>query len=279
MRSLRVVLVGLVALPALWCGVKAGLAPEGRAPIVILSDAGFTAGNGVRSGAGTIDDPYVISGWRIDAKQGDHCVRVEGASSAFRIEDCVLVGASGYAVKLIDIERAEIVGCCISGSVFGVLLQSCTRCLLRDCAFDEIGWEAVTLVGSSGCDVAGCLFVEGGPAVELRERSTGNRFIRNAFLSECRTAIRLEALCGGNLIVLNDFHGPVCASESYNRWNDADGNGNYWSRYVGGDQDGDGVGDTPFTVLGGARESDRRPTMAPHHPEAETEWTLCDPDE
>jgi len=44
---------------------------------------------------------------------------------------------------------------------------------------------------------------------------------------------------------------------------------------TGTDQDGDGVGDTPYRVLGEGIEYDRAPAMAPHHPNAETEWNLC----
>ena len=131
----------------------------------------------------------------------------------------------------------------------------------------------MTFVGSIGCEVMGCLFVEAGPAIELREHSTGNRLVGNVFRPECRTAIRLEALSGGNQIARNDFVGPVCWSQSYNRWNDMDGSGNYWSRYDGLDEDGDGVGDTRFVVLGGAREFDRSPAMFPLHPDAG--WDRC----
>jgi len=278
MRIRRGTLLSVITLLALCVGAEGNDGMEDHVPIVILSDAEFTAENGVRDGTGTIDDPYVISNWRIDAKRADHCIRIENVSSAFRIEDCVLVGASVYAARLVGVERAELVGSCVSASVFGVVWEWCTRCSVCDCSFDEIDWEAVTLVGSTGCEVTGCLFVEGGPAIELRERSTGSKFVGNVFLPECRTGIRFVALSGGNLIACNDFHGPVCASESYNRWNDTDGNGNYWSRYHGPDRDGDGVGDTSFIVLGGARELDRHPAMSPLHPGAATEWDRCGPE-
>ncbi len=275
MRILRVVLLSLIALLALWCGTEAGNDLESHAPIVILSDADFTADNGVRSGAGTVDDPYIISSWRIHAELGGNCLRVENVSSAFRIEHCALVNASGYAVKLVAVERAEIVETCISESLFGVLWESCERCVLRDCSFDRIGWEAVTVLESAGCEVTGCLFGEGAPAIGVQGQSRVNKFVGNVFLSGCRSGIRLDGKGGGNQITLNDFYGMFCVSDSYNRWSDAEGNGNYWSRYGGTDQDGDGVGDTPYRVLGKGIEYDRAPAMVPHHPNAETDWNLC----
>ena len=131
------------------------------------------------------------------------------------------------------------------------------------------------MLESAGCQVTGCLFVEGGPAIGVRGQSRLNQFVGNVFLSGCRTGIQLDAEGGGNLIALNDFHGMFCVSGSYNRWSDTEGYGNYWSRYRGTDQDGDGIGDTSYRVLGQAHEYDRAPAMAPHHPNAETEWYLC----
>jgi hypothetical protein len=277
MRIYRIVLLSLMMLLAFWGVAKADEPYESREPITIVSDADFTAENGVRGGTGTIDDPYIISNWHIDGEQHSYCIRVADVSSIFRIEHCLLTGAGGYAVELSGVERAGIVATCISDSLFGVLLDLCDRCHIRDCCFDKIGWEAVSLVGSAISELTGCLFVEARTAIRLRESSISNRIIGNVFLPARGTAIRLDAQCGGNLIALNDFHTAWCFSDSYNRWSNSEGNGNYWSRYVGSDEDGDGVGDTPSSVLGW--EVDPYPSMLPYHPEAETAWYLCDPKE
>ena len=279
MRIFRIVLLSLVMLLAFWGVAKADVPYESRAPITIVSDADFTAENGVRGGAGTIDDPYIISNWHIDGEQRSYCIRVADVSSVFRIEHCILTGAGGYAVELSGVERAEIVATCISDSLFGVLLDLCDRCHIRDCCFDTIDWEAVSLVGSALSELTGCLFVEAGTAIRLREFSIANKIIGNVFLSERGPAIRLEAQCGGNWIALNDFHTAWCYSDSFNRWSDLEGNGNYWSRYMGSDEDGDGVGDTPGIMLGGTRELDQHPSMVPHFPDAEISWYLCEPKE
>ena len=274
MRAARIILLSLLALLATGiAGAAQGLEPH--APIAILSDADFTADNGVRSGSGTREDPYIISDWFINADQVNYCIRVENVTQIFRISDCVLTASSRYAIELIDVEHAEIVNSCISASLFGVLWNECSRCIIRNCSIDEIAWEAVSVLESSACEVIHCLFGKCGPAIWVSSGSMSNRFTDNVFLAAARIGARLEADSGGNLIARNDFHGMWSHSDSYNRWTDNDGRGNYWSRYTGTDQDGDGTGDSPYKIFGKSWETDSNPAMDPYHPEAEIEWDYC----
>ena len=65
-RAALVVVCALVlALLAVPATAQAQEARESRADIRILSDAEFDEAHGVRSGSGTADDPYVISGWNV----------------------------------------------------------------------------------------------------------------------------------------------------------------------------------------------------------------------
>ena len=54
---------------------------ERRSRIVIESDAAFNPANGVRSGSGTFDDPYVISGWFVDT------IYIHDTTAAFEIKE------------------------------------------------------------------------------------------------------------------------------------------------------------------------------------------------
>lgn len=54
---------------------------ERRGSIIITDDAAFNPANGVRSGSGTYEDPFVISGWYVDQ------ILIADTSLAFEIKD------------------------------------------------------------------------------------------------------------------------------------------------------------------------------------------------
>lgn len=62
------------------------LALERRGSIVIDGDAGFNPANGVRSGTGAFDDPFVISGWNVDT------LYVHDTTKAFEIKENYVTG-------------------------------------------------------------------------------------------------------------------------------------------------------------------------------------------
>src|SRR5947199_70623 len=71
---------------------------QAHGPIYIGSDAQFTAANGVRSGTGTITDPYVISNWFIDGNlygSSQAMIWIEGTSSYVVIENVRIANLAG----------------------------------------------------------------------------------------------------------------------------------------------------------------------------------------
>src|SRR6058998_2835135 len=71
---------------------------QAHGPIYIGSDAQFTAANGVRSGTGTIADPYIISNWFIDGNlyaSSQAMLWIEGTSSYVVIENVRIANLAG----------------------------------------------------------------------------------------------------------------------------------------------------------------------------------------
>jgi len=96
-------------------------------PITILGNGDFTAENGVISGSGTVEDPYLIAGWEIDVPSGvPYGIKVENASVSFILRGLVIRGAmeaQGAAIRLGFVSAATIEDCTIANSVNGIAIS------------------------------------------------------------------------------------------------------------------------------------------------------------
>jgi len=85
-------------------------------PIFIDGDSNFLASNGVTSGSGTSQDPYVIEGWSIASDQSHVAVEVKGTSAFFIIRNIeTLAGFLG--VYLLNANDGSVVNSTLNGSV------------------------------------------------------------------------------------------------------------------------------------------------------------------
>lgn len=112
-----------------------GAAAE-RGPIAILSDADFTAQNGVIAGTGTAADPYLIVGWEIRVPSGTlYGIRVENTSATFVIRGCRISGSMdprGAAILLADTVGGTIEDCTVTDSINGIVIQTSREITIRD---------------------------------------------------------------------------------------------------------------------------------------------------
>jgi len=114
-----------------------------RGPIMILSDADFTAENGVVSGTGSAEDPYLIAGVEVTAAPADaYGVRIENTQAAFVLRAVMVQGATdqaGAAVRIAFSSRGRLEACTISGSVNGFEIVSSTGIVMRNCVLYVTG--------------------------------------------------------------------------------------------------------------------------------------------
>jgi parallel beta-helix repeat protein len=114
-----------------------------RGPIMILSDADFTAENGVVSGTGSVEDPYLIAGVEVAAAPADaYGVRIENTQAAFVLRGVMVQGATdltGAAVRIAFSSRGRLEACTISGSVNGFEIVSSTGIVMRNCVLYVTG--------------------------------------------------------------------------------------------------------------------------------------------
>jgi len=107
-----------------------------RGPIGILGNGDFTEENGVVSGTGSPDAPYIIAGWEISVPAGElYGVAVENVTASFVLRGLVINGATnldGAAIRVGFAEGGVIENCTVGSSANGIELASSTDITIRN---------------------------------------------------------------------------------------------------------------------------------------------------
>ncbi len=138
---------------------------QDRETIYIYGNDGFDCADGVISGCGSAESPYVIEGWRIIAIGADFGINIENTSRHFVIRNCVIEGASGAAIRLLNASNGSIEGCLLLRNERGVLLEN-----------------------SHYNGIVGNLIAENRTGVAMSLGSRENTITRNSFVLNARSA-------------------------------------------------------------------------------------------
>ncbi len=116
-----------------------------RGPINISANNQFTPDNGVISGDGSTETPFVIAGWSITAGNGA-AIRVQGTTAQFVIRDCMFIGDNSRGIGVVLGESAPTTGL-IEQSTFenlriGVFAYRCTGARIEANSFNQC-WRGV----------------------------------------------------------------------------------------------------------------------------------------
>ncbi|MEM2901065.1 MAG: right-handed parallel beta-helix repeat-containing protein, partial [Thermoplasmata archaeon] len=146
-----------------------------RLVIKIYGNALFTDVNGVVSGDGTALNPYVISGWYIDAQGGDACIYLENTTAYFVIRNCTLVNATnnnqwpgGAGIRLRNVRNGVIEYNNLSGNAGeGVHLKGCSNIKIINNTFFRNTGTNLEITNSNNCTILNNVFYEWADGVKF----------------------------------------------------------------------------------------------------------------
>ena len=112
-----------------------------HAPIYIDGNAGFTSANGVVSGLGTKNDPYIIENWEISAENSIG-IFVTNTTARFIIRNCyVHDGKSNYkdGIFFYNVINGKIENNIVENTSLGILLDNADNNLISNDLFENNG--------------------------------------------------------------------------------------------------------------------------------------------
>ncbi|HHH78257.1 MAG TPA: hypothetical protein ENL18_03480, partial [Thermoplasmatales archaeon] len=191
-----------------------------------------------------LDSEVTISDWGII---------FENSSNDY-IDNVSIMDIENKSVSIRESDYINIFDCNISSSFCGIRLRNSTYISIDNCNLvnNIIG---IRLDASSNNTIRRCGFDKNdGYGICISEfygiSSTNNTIYRSFFFENA-----------------NDAY-----DECSNFWNTSVGN--YWNNYAGIDENEDGIGDTPYLILGG-NNVDYRPAMLPFFPLPRFVWVNC----
>jgi parallel beta-helix repeat protein len=126
---------------------------ESREPIVISDDENFTAANGVRSGSGTAEDPYLIENWTIDASE-NHGIWVENTTKHFVVRNSLIENGSLGGVRLENVINGMIENVTCKGNLQGIYLFSSSDTMISNTILEN-NFFGIFLHGSDNITLSG----------------------------------------------------------------------------------------------------------------------------
>lgn len=262
--------------------------------LYIDGNKNFNEENGVTGGKGTVEDPYVIEGWKINCNIYDGIV-IRNTNLYFIIKNCYVYdgGVDKDGIVFYNVTNGTIESNIIKGNRNGVMFrtQHSGRENSNDNTisnnsieyntndgihFQHTGWDW----HSNNCIISNDIFSNTRGIYLIM--SAENQIIYNNIILNDYYGVQLDMCMGGgeiNIIHHNNFidnkgdEAQVCEwGDPLNFWNDSyPSGGNFWSDYKGNDsyhghnqdiQGNDGIGDIPYDIPEGNNQ-DNYPLMEP----------------
>lgn len=152
-------LIAVGVAPTVFAGECNGAS---HGPVLIASNADFTAANGVVSGTGTSSNPYLVANMAIDDMSLGYALKIDNSAGTvtkwFNVA-CISsnwktsTASGGIVVWIVNIHTTTTVSMVLSNSgelpnSNGIRIQSSSNIVLNDESFNKMGGDGIALVGS-----------------------------------------------------------------------------------------------------------------------------------
>ncbi len=241
--------------------VGLGAASQTRDPIVIRSDGEFTEDNGVVGGLGIFGNPFVISGWRINAGGAPYGILIQGTRRPVVLRNLEIESATLAAIQIVNAKNVVIEDVVIRGSATAIAVTMGEVVQIRNTSIDEC-YEGVRVMFSSQVEVAKILVSRAKIGVWFT--NTRDSLLVGSIVAHCDVGILVEMYTERLTIARNTILGcqVPARSDGGASWDDGV-KGNFWAGFTAPDLNNDGIFDWPYLI---GRDEDRFPLVSPPSP-------------
>ncbi len=216
----------------------------------LVNISGFSMING---GSSTWDDAG------LDISHSSYCI----------VENCLFFNNLFAGIRLDSVSNCKIINCeSYDNGHNGIYTRSSSDVQILDCVVYNNPSNGMRIEHSSNNFIIdNCMISNNGGGIQLLQSANNNIIVNCSFFNNSAYGIQLHESANNNLIyhcnLFNNTQNVFC-DESSNCWYNATlEEGNYYDDYNGEDNNGDGIGDTPYDITGGVNQ-DLYPLIHPY---------------